>query len=97
VHERLYNSRITKELNFRKLASKLIEEEAKDYTYMPRTNNVVKATNMASSDGSLTHRERKIEGARKEFEDGNLCVDCFKQIEISTGSFNLATLVCIYA
>lgn len=89
VFNRLYRHRLTKELHYRKLAAKQIEKEARECTYIPITNRGLQEVKSTSSLSIIAHRERTIEMARERFNQGNMCVECLKKIELSTGTFLL--------
>ena len=89
VFNRLYRHRLTQELHHRKLAAEQIEKEARECTYIPITNNVRQELMSTSSLSGIAHRERTIEMARERFNQGTMCVECLKKVEISTGTFIL--------
>ena len=89
VFNRLYRHRLTKELHHRKLAVEQIEKEARECTYIPLTNNVRREVESTSSLTSIAHREQRIEQAREQFNQGKMCIECLKEVEISTGTFIL--------
>jgi hypothetical protein len=85
----LYRHRLTKELHHRKLAAEQIQKEARECTYIPFTNHVRQKLTSTSSLSGIAHRERTIEIARERFNQGNMCVECLKNVEISTGTYVL--------
>ncbi len=89
VFNRLYRHRLTKELHHRKLAAEQIQKEARECTYIPFTNHVRQKLTSTSSLSGIAHRERTIEIARERFNQGNMCVECPKNVEISTGTYVL--------
>jgi hypothetical protein len=89
VFNRLYRYRLTKELKHRKLAAEQIEKEARECTYIPLTNNVREELKSTASLSSIAHREQRVEEAREQFLQGNMCVECLRNVEISTGAIAL--------
>lgn len=87
VFNRLYRHRLTKELHHRKLAVEQIGKEVRECTYIPLTNNLRREAKSTSSLSSIAHREQRIEKAREQFNQGVICLDCLKKVEISTGTF----------
>lgn len=86
VFNRLYRHRLTKELHHRSLAAEQIEKEARECTYIPITNSVREEVKSTSSLSSIAHRESRVELAREQFNQGKMCVECLKKVEIGTGA-----------
>ena len=89
VFNRLYRHRLTKELRHRKLAAEQIEKEARKCTYVPLTNNIRRELRSTSSLSGISHRESRVEMAREEFNQGKMCVECLKKVELGTGTYVL--------
>lgn len=91
VFNRLYRHRVIRERHLRKLAAEQIAKEARECTYIPLTTSVrgeISSTS-SSSMGSIAHRERVVEKAREQFQEGKMCVECLKKVEVSTGAVAL--------
>jgi hypothetical protein len=84
---------VKRELNRRELATKVVENEARESTFIPLTKNVRRQMDESSSLSSMAHRELHVEKAREQFKGGTVCVDCLKKVEIGTGTNLLETMV----
>lgn len=93
VFNRLYATRLTYEKSRRKKAEAATEEEAKECIYIPRTNHFRESMKTSSSVAAMEDRERKVDRARQQYHAGQLCDECYKSIEVGTGTFSMENMV----
>jgi hypothetical protein len=85
-----------KQIRRRELATKLVENEAHESTYMPVTNNLRQQKNESSSLSSILNGESRAERAREQFEEGKIWVNCLKNAEMGAGAYLMEAKVSMF-